>query len=113
MLCIRYFLYKVRGSPSVSLIDQISESFVSTILSGGNNLIVPPLQKFDKSSYIDMFASISVSGPAYSVFLLMEAMIDAGVHILLLEWDGDEFGPSDALGFDTVCNGVEGASYYF
>ena len=111
MLCIQYLLYKVRGSPSVSSIDQISESFVSTFLSSGNDLLVPPLQKFDES-YIDMSTSISGSGPAY-VFLLMEAMIDAGVHILLLEGDGDEFGPSDALGFDAVWDGVEGASCYF
>ena len=34
----------------------------------------------DDESYIDMSTSISGSGPAY-VFLLMEAMIDAGVHM--------------------------------
>ncbi len=44
------------------------------------------LQSFGKSifvddeSYIDMSTSISGSGPAY-IFLLMEAMIDAGVHM--------------------------------
>ena len=34
----------------------------------------------DDESYIDMSTSISGSGPAY-VFLVMEAMIDAGVHM--------------------------------
>jgi len=34
----------------------------------------------DDESYIDMSTSISGSGPAY-IFLLMEAMIDAGVHM--------------------------------
>ena len=34
----------------------------------------------EDESYIDMSTSISGSGPAY-VFLLMEAMIDAGVHM--------------------------------
>jgi len=34
----------------------------------------------DDESFIDMSTSISGSGPAY-VFLLMEAMIDAGVHM--------------------------------
>ena len=43
MLCIQYLLYRVQGSPSVSSIDQISESFVSTFLLSGNDLLVPPL----------------------------------------------------------------------
>jgi hypothetical protein len=34
----------------------------------------------DDESFIDMSTSISGSGPAY-IFLLMEAMIDAGVHM--------------------------------
>jgi pyrroline-5-carboxylate reductase len=34
----------------------------------------------DDENYIDMSTSISGSGPAY-IFLLMEAMIDAGVHM--------------------------------
>lgn len=34
----------------------------------------------DDESFIDMATAISGSGPAY-VFLLMEAMIDAGVHM--------------------------------
>ena len=34
----------------------------------------------DGESFIDMSTSISGSGPAY-IFLLMEAMIDAGVHM--------------------------------
>ena len=34
----------------------------------------------DDESFIDMATSISGSGPAY-IFLLMEAMIDAGVHM--------------------------------
>ncbi len=34
----------------------------------------------DDESYIDMSTSISGSGPAY-IFMLMEAMIDAGVHM--------------------------------
>mmetsp|Transcript_8457 Transcript_8457/g.12692 ORF Transcript_8457/g.12692 Transcript_8457/m.12692 type:complete len:403 (+) Transcript_8457:102-1310(+) len=34
----------------------------------------------DDESYIDMSTSLSGSGPAY-IFLLMEAMIDAGVHM--------------------------------
>lgn len=34
----------------------------------------------DDESYIDMATSISGSGPAY-IFMLMEAMIDAGVHM--------------------------------
>lgn len=35
---------------------------------------------FEDESYIDMATSISGSGPAY-IFMMMEAMIDAGVHI--------------------------------
>jgi len=34
----------------------------------------------DDESYIDMATSISGSGPAY-IFMLMESMIDAGVHM--------------------------------
>ena len=34
----------------------------------------------DDESYIDMSTSLSGSGPAY-IFMLMEAMIDAGVHM--------------------------------
>jgi pyrroline-5-carboxylate reductase len=34
----------------------------------------------DDESYIDMATSISGSGPAY-IFLLMESMVDAGVHM--------------------------------
>ena len=34
----------------------------------------------DDESFIDMATSISGSGPAY-IFMLMEAMIDAGVHM--------------------------------
>jgi pyrroline-5-carboxylate reductase len=34
----------------------------------------------DDESFIDMSTSISGSGPAY-IFMLMEAMIDAGVHM--------------------------------
>jgi len=34
----------------------------------------------DDESYIDMATSISGSGPAY-IFMLMEAMVDAGVHM--------------------------------
>jgi len=48
-------------------IDQILCSF-------GKSIFV------DDESYIDMSTSISGSGPAY-IFLLMEAMIDAGVHM--------------------------------
>jgi len=40
-----------------------------------------PLQMYvDDESFIDMATSISGSGPAY-IFMLMEAMIDAGVHM--------------------------------
>ena len=48
-------------------IDQILKSF-------GKALYV------DDESYIDISTSISGSGPAY-IFLLMESMIDAGVHM--------------------------------
>ena len=34
----------------------------------------------DDESFIDMATSISGSGPAY-IFMLMESMIDAGVHM--------------------------------
>jgi len=34
----------------------------------------------DEEKYVDMSTSISGSGPAY-IFMLMEAMIDAGVHM--------------------------------
>ena len=48
---------------------------IETILSSfGKSLFV------DDEKYIDMSTSISGSGPAY-VFLMMEAMIDAGVHM--------------------------------
>lgn len=48
-------------------IEQILSSF-------GKSIFV------DDENYIDMSTSISGSGPAY-IFLLMEAMIDAGVHM--------------------------------
>jgi hypothetical protein len=35
----------------------------------------------DDESFIDMATSISGSGPAY-IFMLMESMIDAGVHMV-------------------------------
>lgn len=35
---------------------------------------------FDDESYLDMATALSGTGPAY-VFLLMEAMVDAGVHL--------------------------------
>lgn len=48
-------------------IKQILDSFGKTVF-------------VDDESFIDMSTSISGSGPAY-IFLLMEAMIDAGVHM--------------------------------
>jgi pyrroline-5-carboxylate reductase len=50
------------------------------------NRITAVLDSFGKTvfvedeSFIDMSTSISGSGPAY-VFMLMEAMVDAGVHM--------------------------------
>jgi len=38
----------------------------------------------DDEKFVDMSTSISGSGPAY-IFLLMEAMIDAGVHMVSAE----------------------------
>ena len=34
----------------------------------------------DDEKFVDMSTSISGSGPAY-IFMLMEAMVDAGVHM--------------------------------
>lgn len=48
-------------------IKQVLDSFGKTVF-------------VDDESFIDMSTSISGSGPAY-IFLLMEAMIDAGVHM--------------------------------
>ncbi|KAL7525706.1 hypothetical protein ACHAWF_001477 [Thalassiosira exigua] len=48
-------------------INQVLDSFGKTVF-------------VDDESFIDMSTSISGSGPAY-VFLLMEAMVDAGVHM--------------------------------
>ena len=49
------------------LVEQVLDSFGETIF-------------VDDESFIDMSTSISGSGPAY-IFLLMEAMVDAGVHM--------------------------------
>ena len=44
-------------------------------------LLWRPFQIYvDEEKYVDMSTSISGSGPAY-IFMLMEAMIDAGVHM--------------------------------
>jgi len=56
-------------------IDAKERKQIKTILdSFGKSVFV------DDESFIDMSTSISGSGPAY-IFLLMEAMIDAGVHM--------------------------------
>jgi len=56
-------------------VDSIERKKIKRILdSFGKTVFV------DDESFIDMSTSISGSGPAY-IFLLMEAMIDAGVHM--------------------------------
>ena len=56
-------------------IDANERKKIKTVLdSFGKTVFV------DDESFIDMSTSISGSGPAY-IFLLMEAMIDAGVHM--------------------------------
>jgi len=52
-------------------------------LNGGANNILACFSSqiyVDDEKYVDMSTSISGSGPAY-IFILMEAMIDAGVHM--------------------------------
>mmetsp|Transcript_4427 Transcript_4427/g.8598 ORF Transcript_4427/g.8598 Transcript_4427/m.8598 type:complete len:200 (-) Transcript_4427:235-834(-) len=56
-------------------LDETEQSRIQKVLgSFGKEVYVPD------ESFIDMATSISGSGPAY-IFLLMEAMIDAGVHM--------------------------------
>ena len=49
----------------------------------------------EEESYVDMSTSISGSGPAY-IFLLIEAMVDAGVHLRVPQCCG-AFTPSTRL----------------
>jgi len=56
-------------------IDANERKKINTVLNSfGKTVFV------DDESFIDMSTSISGSGPAY-IFLLMEAMVDAGVHM--------------------------------
>lgn len=59
-------------TPNMSVKER--EQITTVLNSFGKSIFV------DDESYIDMSTSISGSGPAY-IFLLMEAMIDAGVHM--------------------------------
>ena len=60
--------------PSSSISDEQKE-IASTILGAlGDEVLV------DSENYLDMATALSGTGPAY-VFLFMEAMIDAGVHM--------------------------------
>ncbi|MEX2426318.1 MAG: pyrroline-5-carboxylate reductase [Thermomicrobiaceae bacterium] len=58
-----------------SSVDEDSREAVSTILSTMGTAV-----QLDSESAIDMATAISGSGPAY-VFMMLEAMIDAGVHL--------------------------------
>lgn len=58
-----------------SSVDEDSRDAVATILSTMGTAV-----QLDSESAIDMATAISGSGPAY-VFLMLEAMIDAGVHL--------------------------------
>ena len=52
---------------------------------------------FEEEKFVDMATAISGSGPAY-VFLLMEAMIDAAVHLGFSRQDARELVTSTLLG---------------
>lgn len=67
---------------TVSAIFRHAHHPFSPFASLANNRIYETISKVfvDDESFIDMSTSISGSGPAY-IFLLMEAMIDAGVHM--------------------------------
>jgi pyrroline-5-carboxylate reductase len=58
-----------------STVDEASRDAVAAILSTMGTAV-----QLDSESAIDMATAISGSGPAY-VFLMLEAMIDAGVHL--------------------------------
>ncbi len=57
----------------------------------------------DTEDYLDMATALSGTGPAY-VFLFMEAMVDAGVHLGFSRWVAEK------LVFQTVRGSVEYAS---
>jgi len=60
------------GTDAIS--DQQRQQTKSILAALGEEVLV------EKEDYLDMATAISGSGPAY-IFMLMEAMIDAGVHL--------------------------------
>ncbi|MBN1310767.1 MAG: pyrroline-5-carboxylate reductase [Anaerolineae bacterium] len=68
-------------SPSVS---EEQKEIASTVYGAfGDEIMV------DKENYLDMATALSGTGPAY-VFLFMEAMIDAGVHMGFSRWVAEQ-----------------------
>ena len=66
----------------------------------------------DDEDFIDMSTSISGSGPAY-IFMLMESMIDAGVHMGFSRETATTLVHHTILGSTLVCHGNGRASSHF